>query len=59
MRAEEFRARAVECAIPHYSELMRKGASQLDEQARMLEARIAPPMPAGFELLLDINGRDR
>ena len=59
MRAEEFRARAAECVNPHYSELMHKGAAQLDEEARMLEARIASREPAGFVLLSDFNGTDR
>lgn len=58
MRAEEFRARAAECAIPYYSDLMNKGAAQLDERARMLEAPSASQAPAEFELLLDINGAD-
>lgn len=58
MRAEDFRARAAECAIAHYSDLMHKGAAQLDEQARMLEVHIASRVPAEFELLLDMNGTD-
>ena len=58
MRAEEFRARAAEYTIPYYSDLMKKGAAQLGERARMLEAPIASRVPAEFELLLDINGAD-
>ena len=59
MRAEEFRVRAAECAIPHYSEMMRKGAAQLDEQASIIEARTASQLPVDFEMLLDIKGMDR
>jgi hypothetical protein len=41
-RAEEFRARAADCPIPRFSELMHKGAAHLDEQAQLLEA--LPPV---------------
>ena len=58
-RAEEFRARATDCAIPRYSELMRKGAAHLDEQARTLEGRIAARLSAGLLQLCGINEADQ
>lgn len=58
VRAEEFRAHAAESAIPHFSDLMSNGAAQLEERARMLEARVTTLVPAEFELLPDINGAD-
>jgi hypothetical protein len=54
-RAEDFRARAADCLIPRYLELMHKGAAHLDEQARLLDAWL----PAESELFLDFNRTDR
>jgi hypothetical protein len=47
VRAEEFRARAADCPIPRFPELMHKGAAHLDEQAQLLEALL----PVGTEIL--------
>jgi hypothetical protein len=58
-RADAFRTNAESCNLPRYSELMRKGATHLYEQARLLEAHLECQPPVELEMQLQIDGTDR